>query len=469
MLSSVLFVLAMPPSGINVLGWFCLVPALLAVRKTRFAFGFLGGVALLLFAGFLTTTGLLYRTKWWEGETGWNYLGFAIFGLAIGGVMAIYSEKKLEHPRVALYLAAAAVLGEAILLLYLPAHLALTQYNNWPVVRIASIGGIWMVSFFVWLANLLIAEAFSKRNWMLGATACAACLAIGFLSLPAPTGWMFQHYVKAWPKSGFRVALIQTEAMDEATLRLLNQEQAKAHRQLSIWPELAGLSLASGGDTTILKDLAKLDDQIPFITSFETKRDDGGLPYNTASLFTTEGESERYAKRKPFGGERNERSAGSKPLIVNLKTDGYTVPIGMTICFDTCFPHIMRELANSGEIWFIASPTLDPIGRHGSLQAIHASYLPFRAAEMGIPIGRADITAWSMAVDHTGQIQAQAGIGTEEVLRPHINIGERPTFYKSWGDWWLYVCGVIALIGLGESFRKGKQEAESERKDEPLS
>lgn len=465
MLSSVMFVLAMPPSGINVLGWFCLVPALLAVRKTRFAFGFLGGVGLLLFAGFLTTTGLLYRTKWWEGETGWNYLGFAIFGLAIGGVLAIYSEKKLEHPRVALYLAAAAVLGEAILLLYLPAHLALTQYNTSPCVAIASFGGIWLTSFFVWACNLVLSECLALKEW------AKALSTLGGFSIFIIFGVFSSHRSpEEFPPSAIKVGLIQTQAMDPATLQKLNLDAAKGGAFFSVWPELAGASLAAGGNTNALKEIAQKPKQIPFITSFETPREDGGLPFNTAALFTAQGESERYAKRKPFGGERNERSAGNKPLIVEVpRKNGKPIRVGLAICFDTCFPHITRELVNSGQVDYIAVPTLDPIGRHGSLQAIHGAYLPFRAAELGVPMGRAEITGWSMAVDHKGKITSLAPVGTEEALVTQVNLESYSTLYKSWGDWWLYVCGVIALIGLSESFRKGRQEAKSEPKEEPLS
>lgn len=56
------------------------------------------------------------------------------------------------------WFAALATLLEAVLLVKLPAHLALSQYRNAFFVQLASIGGIWMVSFLIWWANFALAN-----------------------------------------------------------------------------------------------------------------------------------------------------------------------------------------------------------------------------------------------------------------------------------------------------------------------
>lgn len=463
-LSGLLFMLAMPPRGIHALGWFCMVPALLAVRKTRFAFGFLGGLALLLLAGFLTASGWFYSTKWFEGETGWNYLGFAIFGVAVGGVLSIYSEKKLEEPRIALYLAAAAVLGEGILLLYLPAHLALTQFNNWTVVQLAGIGGIWLVSFLVWLSNLLIAEAIALRDKRLAWTVAGSALLLSTLGLAPISNFLHDQFYRPVDMAALKVGLIQTQAGDLETLSNLNREAGEKGADLAVWPELSALGAASGGQTNLLVDLATEADQPPFVTTFATRDPGGGLPFNTASVFSSAGESERYQKRKPFGAERNEHQAGHKPLIQSVHTRNWgDVRLGFSICFDTCFPSVMNELGRSGDIDLIVCPTLDPMAPHGSIQAIHAAYMPFRSSELGLPIARAELSAWSMMTDNTGRITHLGGTGTEEATVAEVQPFARPRLAKTLGDWWPFVCLAIVAFGLLESYRIGRAEAESKR------
>jgi apolipoprotein N-acyltransferase len=463
-LSGMLFMLAMPPSGMHALGWVCMVPALLAVRKTRFSFGFLGGMALLLLAGYLTATGIFYPTKWFEGSTGWNYLGFAIFGVAVGGVLSIYSEKKLESLRVAVYLAAAGVLGEGVLLLKLPAHIALTQFNNWPVVQLAGIGGIWLVSYLVWLSNLFIAEAIALKKYKALGAAAAGVVVITCLGIPAVARPIRDALYRPVELKAVSVALIQTQAGDIGSLGKLNLEAGKKGAELAVWPELSAIGIAMGGDTEDLVKLAREPGQIPFVTTFVAPDPKGGMPFNMASLFSKAGESERYAKRKPFGAEANEHQAGQKPLIQTAQLNDYgPINLGFTICFDTCFPFITNELARSGDIDLIVCPTLDPMAPHGSIQSIHAAYMPFRSSELGLPIARAEMSGWSMMTDNTGWITKVGGAGTEEVIIAPVQAFARGRIAKTLGDWWMIVCFLIIGVGLVESYRLGRAEAQKAR------
>lgn len=455
-LSGLLLMLALPPSGMHGLGWFCMVPALIAARRTRFSVGFLGGLGLLLFAGWLTATGIFYPTKWFDGSTGWNYLGFAIFGVAVGGALSIYAEKRRDGGRVALYVAASAVLAESVLLLYLPGHLALTQFNNWVVVQFASIGGIWLVSFLVWLSNVMIAEAIALRKAKALVGTALGAVVLSILGLPGISDPIRKTLYPPIELKALGVGLIQTQVGDVETLSELNKKAGEDGARLSVWPELAAIGIAAGGDTSDLVKLANQPGQIPFVTSFVAPDPKGGMPFNTASFFSPSGESKRYAKRKPFGAERNEHQAGNSPLIQTVDVPGWgQLKIGFSICFDTCFPHVMRDLARSGEIDLIVCPTLDPIAPHGSIQAIHAAYMPFRSSELGLPIARADTSAWSMMTDNTGWITYLGGTGTEEAAVSYVQTFARPRLSKSVNaDWWLYVCGVIAAWWLFESLRE---------------
>ena len=145
-------------------------------------------------------------------------------------------------------------------------------------------------------------------------------------------------------------------------------------------------------------------------------------------------------KRKPFAGERNIHRAGTQPVAVGLRLrDGASLSVGLNICFDTCYPWIMREtretMTGPG---VILVPTEDPPTMHAVVQSLHAAYTPFRAAELATPIVRAENTAASMAVDDLGQVLKIVSPG-EAALTVDVPIrSPRSTLCQRWGEWFLW-------------------------------
>ena len=155
------------------------------------------------------------------------------------------------------------------------------------------------------------------------------------------------------------------------------------------------------GDTAKLKELSKSAPAI--ITSFPDNH--RPLPYNVASLTSNGEESERYQKRKLFAGEKNMHTPGSRAVAVPFEPiDG---SIGLNICFDSCYPSVIRETAALPDVKVIALPTIDPESKNHFVAAMHAAYTPFRAAENGVSIIRADGRFGSMFVDTHGQITTE--------------------------------------------------------------
>lgn len=430
--SAVLFLLALPPADIAPLGFFCFTPVFVAVRGKGFAWGFLAGLSVLILGALLAWSGWFYRPSLIGESPEWLFTGFALFGLVVGLVCGIVGEIRDPARRLPWILAAWAVLFEAALLLYLPAHIALTQYRMFAAMKVASFGGIWLVSYLVWVVNLFLADGFVRKDrWTMAL--CGSFLGAWF-GFSAFTG----H-----PKEGtLNVGLVQTQTMAPDELESFNKEATARGAQIVVWPELLGTASAPRGDTRILRELAAQEGQVPFVTSFED--DNEPLPYNVASMFSRDGESERYRKRKLFGGERNDHARGSDPVATTV--DGVTY--GLNICFDSCFPSVMRDTALLEGVSVILLPTFDPIGPYGTIQAFHAAYTPFRAAELGVPIVRSDWTAYSMAVDSRGVIVAEMGSGREGVTVADVTPERRPTIYRRFGDWFLWASGLIAAAGL---------------------
>ncbi len=441
--SAVLLVLALPPADLGLLAPVALVPLLLATIGRGFAFGFVGGMGCAILGASLTQVGVFYAPSLLDGDPGWNYAGFAIFGLVIGFVTSAVGESKSLSPWL---MAAWAVLIEAALLLYLPVHLGLTQYRHHPALLIASVGGIWLVSYLLWAMNIALVRASQSRHQKKVIALVSVCVLWGLCGLRHPA-----------PENGdITVGAIQTQSGDLGEIAELHSRASAENPEVVVWPELSALASAYRGDTVELVAVAKALGTIPFVTSFED--DFEPMPHNTAAIFSARGESERYFKRKPFGAERSEHAAGDKPVTVEMGGVRY----GLNICFDSSFPSVMRDTVRSGNPNVILLPTLDPIAPYGSIQSMHAAYTPFRAAELGVAIVRADASAYSHIVDRRGVIVAEAGSGTTEVLVASVVGTPRWTVYKLLGDWVLWACGTIALISVYNKVRIGRQSPKAE-------
>lgn len=373
------------------------------------------------------------------GSNAWIYTGFVLFGLVGGATIGVAadSERLRSKPWC---LASLAVLLEAVLLVYLPAHMALTQSRSTAMLELASVTGIWGVSFVVWFANFGLALLVSAHRRRRAALCLALAVALSITWAPASTGEV-------------RVAMIQTSTEDVDELKQLNRAGYRAGATVAVWPELSGQLAVTDGNTDGLAAIASVPGQAAFVTTFEEPA--SPLPYNVARLFGRGYTSPGYRKRKPFAGEAQMHAAGSQPAATVWNGTGY----GLNICFDSCFPAVMRDTARQAGVAAILLPTLDPDTPYGVIQAIHAAYTPFRAAELGMPIVRADTTAFSMAVDARGRTVAQAGLGQNEIRVAALRPERRWTLARAAGDWFLAVAAIAFAFGIlnGRSKRPVKQ------------
>lgn len=428
-LTGLLLVLALPPCGAWPLGWFALVPLLLVVREKRFLVSFLFGLAALGFTAVLASSGLFYRDHDTSGESQWISLGCTLFGFVVALVSAVYGE--LRAPRLIhlAALAAVAVLLEWSLLNILPVTISLTQAPVVAAHMLASVGGIWLVAFLVWFVNIQVVESVVARR--LPWPGIAAFVLVGFC------GFVWDRPVQP---GNVEAILVQSDSPDVAHLAELSGGRRNA---LAVWPEFGGLLGVMGGDSRRLKKLSLTSPAI--VTSFP----DGGspLPHNAASLFENGVESERYAKRKLFGGEKYMHIAGERP--VSARWNGTRV--GLCICFDSCFPGMFRETA--ANVGFVAVPTIDPPSPFHWIAAMHAAFIPFRAAENGVTILRDDGYAFSEAVDPSGTVLALLPPG-ERVGHIQVSTSRRWTLYGQLGDWFLVITLLLAVWPLGLAVAK---------------
>jgi apolipoprotein N-acyltransferase len=444
--SGALLALALPPADVGILGWVAFTPVLAAVRNTRFSVGFLAGLGASLTCAAVSAWGVFYPGSRGDGDAAWTFVGCFLFGLVVAIVAGIWAETKRTTAGAAAALAAGAVLLEAALIVYLPAHLGLTQHLSPLALLVASFTGIWGVSFLVWLANLALSATFSARGPRSVGTALGVVSAAALSVVPV---W------RDLPPE-VRVAALQTEHVDERELAEATRRAGGLGAILVVWPEFSGIAVAPRGDVAQLEALSA-DPSIPaFVTTFND--DQTPRPRNVAAMFHGGRERGRYAKRKLFGGESQMHTPGREAGVAELAE----MTIGLNVCFDSCFPHVMRDTRRRMQRGVIVLPTIDPVAPHGFLAAIHAAYTPFRAAELGVPMVRADGYAFSAIYGPDGRTLARAGRG-EDLVVADVNLGWS-TPYAVLGDWALAVCAGGVLFSL---FRR-RRSATSPPVPEPV-
>ncbi|MBS1715591.1 MAG: hypothetical protein JST30_14780 [Armatimonadetes bacterium] len=424
-LSGALFQASLPPVGAAPLAWIAFVPTLYASKGRGFVLGFVSGLGSMMLAGALAARGLWCAPTLTDADPGWIYAGFAVFGVVNAAVHGIVGESRPDTTVwwTPLLWAAWAVLFEAATLVYLPVHWALTQGTHHPLLRIASVTGIWGVSLLGWAVNFGIATS-TRRNSAIWATVAVVAAALGFLKFP--------------PAPGKALAVaVQSSADDEDVLVRSLGPRDGVVPAIVVWPEASGILFVSGGDVSRLCSLASTPDAPNFATTYDDAQ--RPLPHNTMAVFSEGRILGSYRKRKLFGGERNTHTPGEEAASAG--------PFGLNVCFDSCFPAVMRETALVRGVNVILLPTLDPASPYGVTQAIHAAYTPFRSAELGVAIVRAEANAYSMVTDSNGAVLAMAGSGTEETVAARVGM-THGTVYKTLGDWLLVFCAVGAGSGV---------------------
>lgn len=403
------------------LAWICFAPLLGLIRGKGFLVGFLCGLFVAFFAAFVAGTGLWARYTDFSESTAWLYTSFGLFGAAIAVTFGVWAEKGAS--KAAWWFASLAVLAEACLLVQLPANMALTQYRHPLIVQLASLGGIWLVSWLIWWSNFRLAVLPFRTVWPVSALALSA--------------WILTRSVHFSPQYDAFYVAIQTASTDPEELARLHKLASSQDPKLVVWPEFSGMVMAPGGNTAELRELASQDGLRPFVTTFQ----DGAtpLPHNVAELFSGTSKGPRYAKRKLFGGERTMHAAGSTAVA-----DG---EVGLNICFDSCFPSVMKSTASLPGVRVLALPTIDPPSAHYFIAQLHSAYTPFRSAELGLPIVRADGNAYSMITDNMGQIVAEATPG-DAVMGGLTTSAPRWTLFRLIGDYVLALPFLAWVFGI---------------------
>ncbi|WP_051823070.1 apolipoprotein N-acyltransferase [Streptomyces sp. NRRL S-1448] len=351
--------------------------------------------------------------------------------------------------------------------------LGASQWQVAPALRLASIGGIWLLSFLIVAVNTALAELIARRaTWrpaVAGLLVCGLAAGAAWFLAPAPR-----------PAGTVRIAVVQPGPDGTPTQRLARSEtltRSLAGRgvHLVVWGEssmyqdpadrpalaarLAALSRETGADLLVNAD------------SVRTGRP--GI-YKSAVLVGPHGPTgDRYAKRRlvPFGeyipfrsvlgwatkvgkAATTDRIRGTHQVVMPVGTAG-GLRIGPLVCFETAFPDLSRALARGGAQVIVAQSSTSTFqDSWAPLQ--HASLGALRAAETWRPMVHATLTGVSAVYGPRGERIGPA-LGTDRsaaaVYDLPLAAGTSP--YTRFGDWVLY--GAVGALVLAGAYGGGKR------------
>jgi apolipoprotein N-acyltransferase len=493
--SGVLYALSQPSfvrvGGIPILAWICLVPLFVVLANVSVAQGIFYGT----FAGIIQTM----ISNFWLGTFNLLTLQFVTVVMLLEYIpfMAIsVALLRRTGPAAWLVLPAAWTVFDWIrsqgFLGYPWGMLGASQYAVIPAIQIASLTGVWGVTFLVILANSVVAWYAAGllsgvRRGRGPALALAAVLA-GALGFGAARMW-FEASAGESGRPAVRVALVQQDSDPRKenyrqtfqTLKELTAQALPSKPDLVAWSETAfvpNIRRWSKEDPAkyelaeLVKEFLAYQRSIGtwLLTGnddYELRRQNGveeRLDYNAAVLFSPSGErvetyhkihlvpfTEYFPFKKQLPWLYNFLLSfdaylwepGDKRVVFHLPRFSFSTPI----CFEDSFPNDVRLFVRNGA-QVILNISNDYWSQTDTEAMQHAANAVFRAVENGRPLARASASGLTCVVDTLGRITARGPFYEPAFLVADIPL-PRPGFtvYTRFGDWFPAAMALL-LVGL---------------------
>jgi len=346
-----------------------------------------------------------------------------------------------------------------------------SQWQHPAVLALAAVGGVWLVSFALVMANTGIAVmifASGRLVRLIGAAGAALAVAAG----PVAFALTAEPAAATGAAGHVTVALVQPGLATHGPAALIADESrltASVHgADLVVWGE-SSLGEDLAGRPVLLRALRRLARAAPVLVS-EDFYSPAGAHSKVAVLIGPGGIEGTYTKTRlvPFGEyipfrsvlgwlTRISRAAsvnmaagtGARVLHATLP-DGRPLAFGVLICFESSFPDMSRVDTDHGA-QVIIYQTSDSTFQGSWLPEQHASLAALRAAETGRPAVQAALTGDSSAFDARGRLLAWAGTADRGVLLVRLTLPDTSarTPYDRLGDYvpWVAI-GIVVLAIL---------------------
>lgn len=354
--------------------------------------------------------------------------------------------------------------------------LGYAQAFNLPLIQVATITGVYGVSFIIILFASSFVDAFIKRK----RTPFFLCLIfilflhfIGFIQLKRP--------LSSPENSSFIGAVIQgnvssnvywdytpeseIERLFEAHLQL-TQEAINRGARLVIWPEFSVplcFSCSEQRYVNFRKRLEKLVQEtgatLLLGTNERTSEPEKTEFYNTALCLNPDLSITTYHKMHlvPFGEytpykkffnfiEKITHAIGDiTPGREHRLHSFQGLAFGSPICYEIIFPDLVRRFVKLGATFLV---TITNDGWYGRSAAPyqHFQIALFRAIENRRYLLRSATTGISGIIDPLGRVIKRSTLMTVDVLEATVKPMRKTTFYTRYGDIWSQLCLTLSLL-----------------------
>ncbi|MCX4587493.1 apolipoprotein N-acyltransferase [Streptomyces sp. NBC_01481] len=364
--------------------------------------------------------------------------------------------------------------------------LGASQWQVSPALRLASVGGVWLVSLLVVAVNtavtVLIAVPRARTAAVGGGVICALTTTAVWLWLPQPE-----------PSGRARIAVVQPGVVDG-----VESVERRFARSEELTRQLAGqdIDLVVWGESSVGADLRERPDLAAriavlsravgadLLVNVDARSQDGagraGI-FKSSVLVGPQGPTgDRYDKMRlvPFGeyipargllgwatsvgkAAGEDRLRGSRPVVMVLPGEGAGgLRLGPLVCFESAFPDMGRRLTRDGAQLLIAqSATSSFQGSWAPEQ--HASLAALRAAESGRPMVHATLTGVSAVYGPDGsRVGRLLGTDRSTAAVYDVPLARGTTPFVRFGEWPVYgALAVLAALCAAEGVRSLRKPA----------
>jgi apolipoprotein N-acyltransferase len=328
-------------------------------------------------------------------------------------------------------------------------NLGYTQINFLPLVQVASVSGIWGLSFLVFLFASTVAVLAtgigkqSERRALALSVGALYCLVFVFgewrlLTRPVGQAVRITLIAKDVPLSAYLGA-------EEQAIKLFAEYANEVTRlspagtQVVVLPEKIGRISEN--------TLPQVDALFSAAASATQSAIDLGLvrrtssrSYNSARFYSPEGKVvANYDKHHLVPGIEPE-----KPGTERVTLDQRSGRWGLQICKDMDFPQLSRAYAGEG-----ANLLLVPAWDFSLDGWLHSRMAVLRAVENGFGLARCARNGLLTLADNRGRVLAEKPSSLENFvsLSGQLSLTTEKTFYTRTGDWFAWLCaGLFALL-----------------------
>jgi apolipoprotein N-acyltransferase len=331
-----------------------------------------------------------------------------------------------------------------------------------PALRLASVGGVWLLSFLVVAVNVAVAVLVAVREVRVPAVA-------GLVATAAVTSAAWVWSPRPDVDGRVRIAVVQPGIIDgdESGARRFDREEQLTRQLVG-----QNVDLIAWGESSVGFDLGKRPDLArriaalsketgaDILVNVDAQRSDKPGIYKSSVLVGPSGlTGDRYDKMRlvPFGeyipfrsllgwatsvgkAAGVDRRHGTEQVVMNV---GHGLRIGPLICFETAFPDMSRHLAQDGADVLLAQSSTSSFQNSWAPEQ-HATLAALRAAETGRPMVHATLTGVSAVYGPSGQrIGSWLGTNKSTTQVYDVPLAHGITPYVRYGAW---PVGVALLV-----------------------